>query len=533
MSSKKRFILIFFLFAIWFVGTPVARAQSLIDEGGREFETLRMRQLQTVQSDSDIAAFTSDGCSGNLSKNWELLANTFPGFKNELGDKPPWEACCVAHDKVYWRGSVIDGYTKRLQADNELKGCIVVTGTELAPELSSRHSVSDEKVLQAFSLSANLIYRAVRLGGQPCSLLPWRWGYGWPNCAFAKISDIPSDYSDIKYDEHVVFFNTTGWLSGDKSHWNIPIHAWIYEPQDSEVRKGVFASILESKFELKATPDTEENFRRRTNLMIADNERAKKLVIRIAGQNIVLSASKENGHIDTVLKLPTEVVSAVSDQGRIHYFALTQPGDDRQFEGDVRLIFDHGISVISDIDDTIKTTNVTDHRQLIDNTFFKDFQDISGMSALYRQLALHNVAIHFVSSSPWQLYDPLDEFMSSSGFPWATLNLKYIRFRDETFFNLFKKGTETKPQQIEPILQRYPDRRFILIGDSGEQDPEVYGDIAGRYAAQIHHILIRNVGNSTADDERYKIAFKNIVRSKWQLFDRPEQIRLDDLLTVE
>ena len=533
MISRRTFTLIFFIFTIDFVGTPVAIAQSLIDEGVREFESLRMRQLQTVQSNSDIAAFISDGCSGNLSKNWELLANTFPGFKNELGDKPPWEACCVAHDKVYWRGSTIDGYSKRLQADNELKSCIIATGIELAPELSARHSASDEKVLQAFSLSADLIYRAVRLGGQPCSLLPWRWGYGWPNCAFASISDIPADYSDIKFDEHVIFFNTAGWLSGDKTHWNIPIHAWIYEPQDSEVRKGVFASILESKFELKATPDTEENFRRRTNLMIADNEGGKTLVIRIAGQNIVLPASKENGHIDAILKLPTEVVNAVSDQGRIHYFALTQPGDDRRFEGDVRLIFDHGISVISDIDDTIKTTHVTDHRQLLDNTFFKDFQEISGMPALYRQLALHDVAIHFVSSSPWQLYDPLRKFIHRTGFPWATLNLKNIRFHDETLFNLFKKGTKTKPLKIEPILRQYPERRFILIGDSDEQDPEVYGDIARRYPTQIHRILIRNVGNSTAGDERYKIAFTNITRNKWQLFDRPDQISLDDLLTVK
>ena len=507
-------------------------AQSLIDEGVREFEALRMRQLQSVQVDSDIAAFTSDGCSGNLSKNWELLANTFPAFKNELGDKPPWEACCVEHDKVYWRGSVVDGYTKRESADNELKRCIIATGTELAPELSARHSVSKKKVDQAFSLSADLIYRAVRLGGQPCSLLPWRWGYGWPNCAFASISDIPADYSDIKYDEHVIFFNTTGWLSADKTHWNIPIHAWIYEPQNSEVRKGIFASILESKFGLIASMDTEENFLRRTNLMIADNERGKALVIQIASQTIALPASKENGHIDTILKIPTEVANAFSDQGQIHYFAVTQPGDDRRFEGDVRLIFDHGISVISDIDDTIKTTNVTDHKQLLDNTFFKDFEEISGMSALYRQLALHDAAIHFVSSSPWQLYDPLDEFISSSGFPWATLNLKYIRFRDETFFNLFKKGTETKPLQIEPILQRFPNRRFILIGDSGEQDPEVYGDIARRYPAQVHRILIRNADDSDAESDRYKIAFKNIARNKWQLFNRPEQVSLDDLLSV-
>ncbi len=530
MNFKPTLIFVFSLFIIGPVAIPTAVAQSLFDEGLREFEELRMRQLQTVQSDSDIATFTTDGCSGSLSKNWELLANTFSGFKNDLGDKPPWEACCIAHDKVYWRGNVVDGFAKRKQADVELRSCVIATGAELAPELSSRYSVSDEKVRQAFSLSADLMYRAVRIGGQPCSLLPWRWGYGWPNCAFARAGDIPAVYSDVKYDEHVTFFNTAAWLNADKTHWNIPIHAWIYEPESSAVRKGIFASLLGTGYELKATPATAENFRRRTNLMIADNERGKTLVIRIAGQNITLPASDENGHVDTILRLPTEVVSAFSNQGRIHHFAVTQVEDKRRFEGDVQLVVNQGISVISDIDDTIKVSNVTDHKQLLDYTFFKDFEEVAGMSVLYRQLALHGAKIHFVSSSPWQLYGPLHEFIRGKGFPWATLSLKNIRFRDETLFNLFKKGTETKPKQIEPILQRYANRQFILIGDSGEQDPEVYGDIARRYPAQIHRILIRNVDQSITEDERYKIAFRNIARKKWQIFNHPEQIALDDLL---
>ena len=530
MKNLYNFIL--FLFLVPLITLSV-RAESLVDEGFRELEELRLRQLQTVQNYADIATFTTDGCSGGQSQSWELLAKILPGFERQFGDEPPWKTCCVTHDKEYWRGNTVDGYIKRKHADDELKQCVVDTGAELTSQLSVKYSVSEEEIRHAFSVTAEIMYRAVRLGGQPCSLLPWRWGYGWDNCAYVGVSDIKENYSGVKKDEHITFISTTGWLDTDKSQWHIPIHAWIYEPQNSEVRKSVIASLFASMYDLKITPENEENFNQRTNLMIADNERGKVLVIRIAGQDITLPASKENGHVFTILKLSADVVETFTIQGRLDYFAVTQPDDKRRFEGDVRLVSQQGISVISDIDDTIKISNVTDHKKLFDHTFFKDFHSVVGMSHLYQQLAARNATIHFVSSSPWQLYDPLNKFMHKAEFPRATMSLKYVRFRDETLINLFKKGTETKPKQIEPILQRYPKRQFILIGDSGEQDPEVYGDIARRYPSQIHRILIRNIDNSAAENERYKIAFKKIVNSKWQLFDQPEQVDVDKLLRTK
>lgn len=512
---------------------PLALADSILGEGMREIENFRMRQLQQVQSDGNLETFTTDGCSGNLSKNWTWLANSLPEFKDAFGKNPPWENCCVEHDKSYWGGSTSDGYNQRINADHKLKQCVVDTGVRLAPELSARHSVSEENIEQTFALVADLMHNAVRLGGQPCSLLPWRWGYGWPNCAFATVSITPSNYSDIKTDEHVVFFNTAGWLNAEKTYWNIPVHAWIYEPADSVVRKGIFASILESSYELKITANTEENFSQRTNLLIADNERGKVIVIRVAGQDFTLPESQENGHIVTTLTLPVDIVNANADQNRLHFYAVTQPDEVRRFEGNIQLLADEGISLISDIDDTIKISNVTDHSLLFENTFFKDFRAAPGMADLYQQLSARGIPTHYVSSSPWQLYKPLQDFMNRSGFPWATLNLKAFRFRDETLSNLFKKGTETKPAQIEPLLQRYPQRKFVLVGDSGEQDPEVYGDIARRYSGQILRILIRNVDASTPVDERYQAAFKNLPPKLWRLFNYPEQINVDKLLKLQ
>lgn len=521
------------LFLAGLLMTSLVNAQSWAEEGAREFEELRLRQLQTVQGDSDITAFTSDGCSGGQSKSWELLAQALPGFTSHFGDKPPWESCCVAHDKVYWRGSTVDGYTKRKLADEELRQCVVATGVEYTPKISSQYRLPEEKVRQAFSLAADFMYQAVRLGGQPCSLLPWRWGYGWGNCAFASTGDIPETVSNLKYDEHITFFNTAAWLNDDNAYWHIPIHAWIYEPQNSVLRKEAIASLLNSEYGLTVASENELNFRQRTNLLIADNERDKTLVIRIAGQDITLPVSAANGKTFTILKLPAEVVKALSNQGRLEYFAVLRDNDKRQFKGQVKLVPRDGISVISDIDDTIKVSNVTDHKRLLDNSLLKDFEEVSGMPKLFQRLVEHGVTIHYVSSSPWQLYDPLYDFIRSAGFPWATLDLKDVRFRDETLLNLFKKGTETKPGQIEPILQHYAERQFILVGDSGEQDPEVYGDIAHRYPAQIHRILIRNADNSKAEDQRFKEAFKHIARNKWQLFDDPGQISIDDLLIIK
>ena len=89
------------------------------------------------------------------------------------------------------------------------------------------------------------------------------------------------------------------------------------------------------------------------------------------------------------------------------------------------------------------------------------------MPALYRRWAKQGATFHFVSSSPWHLYEPIDEFLSSNDFPPRSLSLKLVRLTDKTLFDLFKEGTETKPAQIEPILARFPGRRFVLVGDSG------------------------------------------------------------------
>ena len=335
-------------------------------------------------------------------------------------------------------------------------------------------------------------------------------------------------YSDIKPDEFVVFFRTAAWLDKVNQEWHVPIHGWIYEYEDSDARRALFAAILKSEYDLAPDEQTESNFTRRFNLLIADNERDKQIVVRVAGRNYVMPPSTENGQFETTLVIPTADIGKFAQGAVLKYTAVTGKSENRAFTGETLLVSPTGLSIISDIDDTVKISNVTDRKSLLENTFLLDFSAVPDMSQLYNEWSGQDVSLHFVSSSPWQLYSPLEEFLEKDKFPRSTFSLKSVRFRDETLLNLFKKGTETKPAAIEKILSTYANRKFVLVGDSGEHDPEVYAPLMRKFPEQILMIYIRNVTQESAGNDRFKSVFENIPEDRWHLFKDPLTLTLPE-----
>jgi phosphatidate phosphatase APP1 len=201
------------------------------------------------------------------------------------------------------------------------------------------------------------------------------------------------------------------------------------------------------------------------------------------------------------------------------------PGDSRQFAGEVILIEDVGLSVISDIDDTIKVTQVRDRRATLRNTFVRPFEPAPGMAELYQNLVRSNRSeLHYVSASPWQLYLPLVEFVRTNGFPPGSFALKEFRWKDRSFVSLFADPEKYKPAIIEPLLKRFPNRQFLLIGDSGERDPEIYAALARKYPEQIIGIWIRDVTNEPSSAARYQEIFRTFPRGLWQVFKSPSEL---------
>lgn len=331
--------------------------------------------------------------------------------------------------------------------------------------------------------------------------------------------------SNITPEEHVVFFTTHSWFDDYSKTWNIPIHGWVYELESRPIVRAMFSELLDRKYGLKKNSETEGNFSYRTQLLTADNERGKRIVISLLGRRYELPKSEPNGHFKSVIAIPASDLE-VDTGSHVSFDLVLRPSDTRQYSGKSLLINPNGVSIISDIDDTVKLSYVTDHKKLFESSFFNDFMPVDGMPELYRQWQEQGARFHYVSSSPWQLYEPLQEFMNQHGFPDATFSLKMIRFKDQTFFNLFKSATKTKPQAIEAILKNYPDRKFILLGDSGEKDAQVYAQIANDHPEKISKIYIRNINGNTNLDEFYETIFDGLPRTLWQTFESPSEIEM-------
>ncbi len=109
--------------------------------------------------------------------------------------------------------------------------------------------------------------------------------------------------SDIKKDETVVFFPTVAHLTEDRDAWVVPIHGWIYEQEtDSLTRKAAMASIRES---LGLEPDQPSTmvFEGRVRQFLVDNERGKRIAIRIGDKTFDLEPSDQDGHFFATLHL--------------------------------------------------------------------------------------------------------------------------------------------------------------------------------------------------------------------------------------
>ncbi|EPS33047.1 hypothetical protein PDE_08008 [Penicillium oxalicum 114-2] len=152
-----------------------------------------------------------------------------------------------------------------------------------------------------------------------------------------------------------------------------------------------------------------------------------------------------------------------------------------------------GISLISDIDDTVKHSAITSGaKEIFRNTFVRELAEltIDGVSDWYTQVAQKGVEIHYVSNAPWQLYPLLERYFKQVGLPPGSFHLKQY---SGMLQGIFEPTAERKRGPLEQILRDFPERKFILVGDSGEADLEVYTEVVLANPGRILGIFIRDV----------------------------------------
>jgi len=163
-----------------------------------------------------------------------------------------------------------------------------------------------------------------------------------------------------------------------------------------------------------------------------------------------------------------------------------------------------GIGIISDIDDTVLHSGITDWKTAAQLTFLHNSRTrkpLQGVAKLYQALqagpdnGVPLNPIFYVSSSPWNLYDLLEDFMELNAIPPGPIFLRDLGIDTGKLFKT--PGHGHKLDRAVSLIERFPQLRWVLLGDSGQADAELYAQAAQQFGNRIAAIYIRDVDPQT------------------------------------
>ncbi|MDO4725290.1 MAG: DUF2183 domain-containing protein [Comamonadaceae bacterium] len=329
--------------------------------------------------------------------------------------------------------------------------------------------------------------------------------------------------ASLKRDEHVLALPGLLW-QGANGQLQADVELWVYENERRPGARSLFARYL--GIELGQLSARERAlFEARARWFLKDSERGKRLSIELHGQGpLPVGRTDRAGRSSTQISLPGALWNPAWDRAPAQPLAYAVAGRN-QSQGWLWPVAAQGLSIVSDIDDTIKISQVRDTRQLLRNTFLAPFEAVPGMATWLRQMqaagaqAGRNVELHYLSSSPVQLLEPLQDFLQAYGFPGGCLLL-----RESTAWSRLIPGAQDsqrhKLAHLQRLMARFPGRRFVLIGDSGEADPEIYAQAASGHPQQVAAILIRDVTGEPPSVARYRQAMAALpAATPWYLIE--------------
>ncbi|HXH79582.1 App1 family protein [Nocardioides sp.] len=219
----------------------------------------------------------------------------------------------------------------------------------------------------------------------------------------------------------------------------------------------------------------------------------------------------------------TEVLTTSDSEGYFLVQVAPGPLDGQLTTGTVELVGDYrgvtgphtvpltvhvtapgaAFGIVSDIDDTILETGVQRIARMVVQTFTGSAVTrvaFPGAAELYRDLTHSRTnPVFYISSSPWNLYAFIVGFLRHRGFPSGPVLLRDLLGRAAG-------EREEKHARIREVLDLHPDLAFVLIGDSGEKDPEIYADIVREYPGRILAVYIREVRLDPGDGRVERIS---------------------------
>ncbi len=183
---------------------------------------------------------------------------------------------------------------------------------------------------------------------------------------------------------------------------------------------------------------------------------------------------------------------------------ITEDQPEISAEGQVRIVSkEEKRIIVSDIDDTVLISHSTQTFSKLKLMLLKNALTrlpFKGVAAFYRALERGKNKTSFnpffyVSSSEWNLYDLLENFFDHNNLPKGVFMLRKLEHNILKFWKSGQGNHDHKYEKIKFLLELYPNQRFILIGDSGQKDPEIYNRLAHDNPGRIETIYIRKIGS--------------------------------------
>jgi len=325
--------------------------------------------------------------------------------------------------------------------------------------------------------------------------------------------------------QEIIFFQSPASVSRN-NQCILTIQGRVFEPTDKSSGR---EELITAGAPLVGANRTDPLYRERASYLLSDSKRNTSVSVKVGDQPHPLPASDAAGYFTGDVALPCNEVMQLAKDGKISFQSMPTPTNEKIFHGSVMLVPEDGVTVITDIDDTIKDTNVLNQEEMVKNTVSREFKAVDGMPDLYLSwMKALEPCIHFhvLSAGPWQLYEPLRQFTEKAGFPAFTWDMRSVDLPDlRGLKEMTSDPYKFKLPKIRAFMARFPKRHVVLVGDSGEKDPKVYEEILRLYPDRVDDIFIRNVGSKDPKDWNEMLCrYNKEPTAKIKVFQNPKDL---------
>ncbi|KAK2603959.1 hypothetical protein QQS21_003894 [Conoideocrella luteorostrata] len=329
-------------------------------------------------------------------------------------------------------------------------------------------------------------------------------------------------------DDIVWLLDNTAYKSPRSGTWQAEFVAAVFEREDKEKLMNMVTGVVRA---VGLTDDAAERatVEERVLPFLWDVRPARVISATQQSHLLKLGPSNINGLSSNVLKV------SKSKKGSLVKTSTTIGGGLGSIVNmQTYYAGEDGWGIISDVDDTIKTTMTSDPVGILRETFINPPLPIKGMPELYAEIKSflpQDTAWFYLSASPYNLYPFLKQFRKQY-YPPGTLILRDSSWKTVAglLSALTLRTEEYKVDRMKKIHSWLPKRKMVVVGDSTQSDPEAYGEMYRTTPGWIRLILIRKATDIAEigideknEPERFEKAFQDVPRSAWHVFEDPAE----------